>query len=198
MENRKRIVVAVTGASGSVYAERLILALLKLDFEIHLVFSEAGKLVFFEERELKISGDLDELFKNHFKVTSGKIISYLVKDIGASIASGSFKTFGMVVVPCTMKTLAGIANGVSSNLIERAADVTLKERRRLILVPRETPFSRIHLKNMLACSEAGADIVPPNPGFYYKPTTINEIADFIVARILNLLGIDNSLLKEWS
>ncbi|MCC7429210.1 UbiX family flavin prenyltransferase [bacterium] len=193
----KRIVVAVTGASGSVYAERMILALLKLDFEIHLIFSDAGKEVFFQERDIKITGNLDELFKNFFGVQTGKIFYYSVKEIGSSLASGSFRTFGMVVVPCTMKTLSGIANGSSQNLIERAADVTLKEKRRLILVPRETPVSKIHLKNMLACSEAGADIVLASPGFYYKPKTIEEIGDFIVARILNLLNIENDLLDEW-
>ena len=128
---------------------------------------------------------------------TGEIVRYSNKDLAASISSGSFRTDGMVVVPCTMKTLAGIAQGITGNLIERAADVTLKEGRRLVLVPRETPLNKIHLKNLLAAADAGAHILPAMPAFYQKPKTIEELADFVAGRILALFGIDANLFEPW-
>jgi 4-hydroxy-3-polyprenylbenzoate decarboxylase len=198
--NRKRIVVGITGASGAVYALRTVRALLISGVEVHLIVSDYGGYVLRDEAEFyPRDNDLISSFRAKYgeEVLNGTIVKYSNKDLAASISSGSFKTDGMIIVPCSMKTLAGVAQGVAGNLIERAADVTLKEGRRLVLVPRETPVNKIHLKNMLAAADAGAVILPAMPGFYQKPTTIEELADFIAGKILALFGIDAELFEPW-
>lgn len=197
--NRK-IIVGVTGASGAVYALHTIRALLQYGAEIHLIVSDYGAYVMESETNFELkSQDLVDVFRKSFgdKPLTGNIIRYSNKDLAASISSGSFKTDGMVVVPCSMKTMAGIACGVAGSLIERAADVTLKEGRKLVLVPRETPLNKIHLRNMLSAAEAGAHIVPAMPAFYQKPNSIEELADFMAGRILALFDIDAKLFEPW-
>lgn len=196
----RRIVVGVTGASGAVYALHTIRALLQHGAEVHLIVSDYGAYVMESETEFPLkSPNLAEAFGERFpdRPLSGSIIRYSNKDLAASISSGSFKTDGMVVVPCSMKTVAGIAGGIAGSLIERAADVTLKEGRKLVLVPRETPLNKIHLKNMLAAAEAGAHIVPAMPAYYQKPKSIGELADFMAGRILALFNIDAKLFEPW-
>lgn len=185
-DSTRRIVVAVTGASGAPYARRLLHWLSERDFEVHLVASSAGRLVYRLETGAPLESDLPEGIRLHGE-----------KDFAAPIASGSFRTRGMVVVPCTMGTLGAIAGGLSTNLIHRAADVCLKERRPLVLVPRETPLNRIHLANMLRVSEAGGILLPPMPGFYHKPESIGDLVDFVVARILDQLDIPQDLTPPW-
>jgi flavin prenyltransferase len=184
---RKNLVVAITGASGAPYARALLRALPAEDLQIHLVASNAGRLVYGIEIGTPLEKDLPP-----------GIRIYDEKDFTAPIASGSYPTEGMVIVPCTMGTLAGIANGISQNLIHRAADVCLKERRRLVIVPRETPLSRIHLTNMLRIVESGGIILPPMPGFYHRPNTIDELVHFVVARILEQFHIPQDLVPPWS
>ena len=184
---RKNLVVAITGASGAPYARALLRALPTEDLQIHLVASNAGKLVYGIEIGTPLEKDLPP-----------GIRIYDEKDFTAPIASGSYPTEGMVIVPCTMGTLAGIANGISQNLIHRAADVCLKERRRLVIVPRETPLSRIHLTNMLRIVESGGIILPPMPGFYHRPRTIDELVHFVVARILEQFHIPQDLVPPWN
>jgi len=194
------MIVGVTGASGAIYALHTLRALLTKGIEVHIVFSDYGAYVIESETDFSLkTGDMLESFRAKYgdEVMSGSIVKYSNKDLAATISSGSFKTDGMVVVPCSMKTLAGVAQGVAGNLIERAADVTLKEGRKLVLVPRETPLNKIHLKNMLAAADAGAHILPAMPAFYQKPTSIEELADFIAARILALFDIETELFEPW-
>jgi len=174
----KRYVLAITGASGTIYAKTLYDCLKRMGLEIHLVISDNGKLVM--KKELGIN-------ENYFN--SEKAICYENSDLTAPIANGSFLTNGMVIVPCSMATLGAISHGLSTNLIQRAADVCLKERRKLILVPRETPLSSIHLSNMLQISQSGGIILPAMPGFYRKPKRIRDLVDFIVRKILAHLEI---------
>lgn len=200
LDKSKRIIVGITGASGAIYALHTIRALLINGIEVHLVISDYGAYVLETETDLSFkNGNLVDSFSKKFgdEVTNGSIIKYSNKDLAAEISSGSFKADGMVIVPCSMKTLAGVAQGVAGSLIERAADVTLKEGRKLVLVPRETPLNRIHMKNMLAASEAGARILPAMPAFYQKPATIGDLADFIAGRILALLDIEAELFEPW-
>ncbi|MCQ1537430.1 UbiX family flavin prenyltransferase [Methanocalculus taiwanensis] len=178
----KELVVGVTGASGMIYAERLLTELQK-QCRVHLVMSETAETI----------ADLEEVSFSDFSV-----IREGNSDLAATIASGSFRFDGMVVVPCSMKSLAEIAHGISDTLIGRAADVCLKERRPLILVPRETPYSRVHLQNMLAAHDAGATILPASPPFYQKPNTIEDLADMIVSRILDHLKIEHTIGSRWS
>ncbi len=197
---KKKIIVGITGASGAIYALRTVRALLVNGIEVHAIISGYGAYVIESETDFPLKAKtLLEGFRTSFgdDVLNGDIIKYNNKDLAAAISSGSFKTNGMVIVPCSMKTLAGVAQGVAGNLIERAADVTLKEGRRLVLVPRETPLNKIHLKNMLAASDAGAHILPAMPAFYQKPTTIEELADFIAGRILALFDIEAELFEPW-
>jgi flavin prenyltransferase len=199
-ERKRRIIVGITGASGAIYSLHTIRALLQKDVEIHLVISDYGAYVLESETDFSLKGGtLMDLFreKYHDVTLGGEIVRYSNKDLAASISSGSFTTDGMVVVPCSMKTLAGIAHGITGSLIERAADVTLKEGRKLVLVPRETPLNKIHLKNMLAAADAGANILPAMPAFYQKPGSIAELADFVAGRILALFNIDAELYKTW-
>lgn len=184
----RRIIVAITGASGAVYGVRLLQALRKIDHcESHLILSAAGGLTAMQELGMSRS-DVEQLAD----------VTHKVRDIGASVASGSFMTHGMVVAPCSMKTLASIALGLSDNLVSRAADVVLKERRRLVLMARETPLNLAHLRNMVAVTEMGGLICPPVPAFYTRPATLDDIVNHSVARVLDLLALDHALpLHRW-
>jgi 4-hydroxy-3-polyprenylbenzoate decarboxylase len=196
--NRKKIVVAITGASGSIYGIRLVRALLTLPVRVYMVISLSGRQVMMHETEYQ-SGMM-EMFLRESGVTfheQAKVIEIPPNDFSAPIASGSFRHDGMVIAPCSMNTLAAIANGITDNLIHRAADVCLKERRPLILLPRETPVSLVHLKNMARAAEAGAVIMPPSPGFYHRPQTIDDLVDGIVARILDHLGFTHNVSSRW-
>jgi 4-hydroxy-3-polyprenylbenzoate decarboxylase len=184
---KKRLIVAITGASGALYARRLLRVLSEKDLDLFLVASTAGKLVYKLETEKALEEDLP----------SG-VHLYDEKDFTAPFASGSFPSEGMAIVPCTMGTLAAVANGISQNLIHRAADVCLKEDRRLVIVARETPLNRIHLGNMLRAAEAGAVILPPMPGFYHRPKSIEDLIDFVVARILDQFHIPQTLVAPWN
>ncbi|MGE4298001.1 MAG: UbiX family flavin prenyltransferase [Desulfovibrionaceae bacterium] len=187
MIHSKRIVVAMTGASGMPYAAALLRALADApDVEPHLIVSDAARKVW----ELEADTPFDAL-------AGLAVRTYAQNEIGASPASGSWRHHGMVVIPCTMASLAAIANGLGSNLIHRAADVTLKERRKLVLVTRETPLNRVHIANMLAATDAGAIIVPASPGFYHKPATIHDLVRHFTGRILDLLDIPNTLTTRW-
>jgi len=186
-----RYIVGITGASGSVYAVRLLEELLRGGHEVHLVVSQTGQKVMEYETGMTIGPEFAEAYPE------GKLVIHPYDDLFASISSGSYKTDGMVIVPCSMTTLGEIATGSSRNLLGRAADVCIKERRKLVLVPRELPFSTIHLRNMLSLSEMGVVILPANPGFYHRPQSVNDIVDFIVSRILDMLGIENSLYPKW-
>ena len=183
----QRLIIAITGATGAVYGVRL-LQLLKDQpgIETHLVMSDAGVLNV--HQELDMSRKDVELLAD---------VAHSVRDIGAAIASGSFQNMGMVVAPCSMRTLAAVAHGLSDNLITRAADVVLKERRRLVLMVRETPFNLAHLRNMTAVTEMGGIIFPPLPAFYQRPQNIDEMIDHTVARVLDLFSIDHALAPRW-
>jgi len=184
----RRIVVAITGATGAVYGVRLLERLRALPgVETHLVISDAASLTLHQEVGLQ-RRDVEALAH----------VVHKNREIGASIASGSFQTDGMVVAPCSMKTLAAVAHGISDNLIARAADVILKERRRLVLMVRETPFNLAHLRNMTAVTEMGGIVFPPLPSFYNKPGSIDEMVDHTVARVIDLLGIENDLAPRWT
>jgi flavin prenyltransferase len=188
METRlKRFVVAITGATGVVYAVRLLQVLqARPDVETHLLVSPAGWMNVEQELDMK-RADVEALAS----------VVHNVRDVGASIASGSFRTDGMVVVPCSMRSLAAIAHGFADNLVTRAADVTLKERRRLVLVVRETPFNLAHLRNMVSVTEMGAVVFPPLPAFYHRPASIEEMVDHTVGRIVELLGLEQDLSPSW-
>ncbi|MDR1160307.1 MAG: UbiX family flavin prenyltransferase [Syntrophomonadaceae bacterium] len=187
-------VVALTGASGVVYGIRLIQELLRREHDVHMIVSKAAYIVLEQEMELCFE-QKPCLWQEYF---SSNLQVYSNEDIGAPIASGSHITAGMIVIPCTMATISGLACGSSRNLTERAADVALKEKRRLIVVPRETPLNTIHLKNMLALSEMGVHIIPAMPAFYHKPQSIEDMINFIVAKILDAMGIENSLYNRYS
>jgi 4-hydroxy-3-polyprenylbenzoate decarboxylase len=196
----RRLVVAVTGASGALYAVRLLKACLELGLQIELVVSDYGRRLLIEECDLnlKVESCHAWLDRNCGKLERpGTLRLHAAADLGASVASGSQQWDGMVVVPCSMKTLSGISQGRASNLVERAADVSLKERRPLVLVPRETPLNLIHLENMTRAARAGAVLVPAMPGFYYGPGNLDDLADFIVGRVLSVLGIRHSLFRPW-
>jgi 4-hydroxy-3-polyprenylbenzoate decarboxylase len=184
----RRFVVAITGATGAVYGVRLLEHLRAMPgVETHLVISDAATLTLHQETGLQ-RRDVELL--SH--------VVHKTREIGASIASGSFTTDGMVIAPCSMKTLAAVAHGLSDNLITRAADVILKERRRLILMVRETPFNLAHLRNMTAVTEMGGIVFPPLPSFYHRPATIEEMVDHTLARVLDLLGIENNAAPRWA
>lgn len=191
----RKYIVAITGASGVIYGVRLVEELLKRDIEVHLVASRAAGIVLAEELGWDFSGGTEAAFRQH--LPEGKLVYYANDDLAVAIASGSFINDGMVVIPCTMGTLSGIAHGSSGNLIERAADVTLKEKRQLILVPRETPLNSIHLRNMLSLSDMGVCIIPPMPAFYHHPATIDDMIDFVVGKVMDAMGIDHQLFKRY-
>jgi 4-hydroxy-3-polyprenylbenzoate decarboxylase len=181
-----KLTIALTGASGVIYGKRLLEELRNKKVETHLVISQAAKKII--KHELGTSEKTLEKLATHV---------HEIDDWSSPIVSGSYKTDGMVIVPCSMKTLAGIANGFAENVILRAADVTLKEKRKLILVPRETPVNTIHLRNMLDLAQHGAIIVPAMPAFYHKPKNIDDLVDFMVGRVLDVLGIEHALYKRW-
>jgi len=196
----RRIIIGITGASGAIYAVRTMAALLELGTHLDIVFSDYGRRLFIDE----LGGDakverLDELLVERYgdRVKAGTFVVHGHRDLGASIASGSHRADGMAVVPCSMKTLAGIAHGLSHNLIERAADVMLKEKRRLVIVPRETPMSLPDLRNMVLSAEAGAMVLPAMPAFYQRPKTIDDLADFVAGKVLNGLGFEQQLFPPW-
>lgn len=180
------IIVAITGSSGVIYGIRLLETLQKLNVETHLVISDWG------ERNIRIETSKTI---NYVKSLSARI--YDNSNMAASISSGSFRTEGMAIVPCSMKTLSSIANGYDDNLISRAAGVCIKECRKLILVPRETPLSAIHLQNMLTLCQYGVVILPAMPGFYHKPKTIEDLADHLIGKVLDQLGIEHNIFERW-
>ena len=184
--NSIHLAIAITGASGSIYGKRLVSVCREAGIHVHLIISEAGRKVY----RLELGEEPEDL-------VSSTVQLYDYKDYGARIASGSFPLKGLVIIPCSMGTLGAIAHGISGNLIHRCADVCLKEGRRIILVPRETPLNRIHLNNMLHLAEAGATILPAMPGFYHNPKSIGDLVDFIVARVLSQLGIKQDLHEPW-
>ena len=181
-----RVVVGITGATGAVYAVRLLQRLKAAGRETHLVVSPAGVL-----------NAHHELGLNRSALEALADVAYAPGDVGAAIASGSFATDAMVIVPCSMKTLAAVALGLSDNLLARAADVTLKERRRLVLMVRETPFNLAHLRNMMAVTEMGGVIFPPLPAFYHRPQSIDDLVNDTVERVLSMLGVSGATPKSW-
>jgi 4-hydroxy-3-polyprenylbenzoate decarboxylase len=193
------LVVAITGASGSPYAVRLLEVLLRAGRTVHLVISPAATQVM--ERELGIGVDLDRFdpatLLGPRNVNVASLRYHHFRDFSAGIASGSFLTAGMVACPCSMGTVAAIAHGTSENLIHRAADVHLKERRKLVLVPRETPLGLIQLRNLVAVAEAGAVVLPAMPAFYTLPKSVSDMVDFVVGRVCDQLGLEHNLLKRW-
>ncbi len=186
--DRKRLIVAITGASGAIYGVRLLEQLRDLpEWETHLIVSAAGVLTAAEELNLK-RADIEALAD----------VVHNAKDIGAAVSSGSFRTAGMVIAPCSMKTLAEIAHGMADNLVSRAADVVLKERRRLVLLARETPLNLAHLRNMTAVTEMGGIVFPPVPAFYTRPSSIDDMVNHTVGRVLDLFEIDHThLVRRW-
>jgi 4-hydroxy-3-polyprenylbenzoate decarboxylase len=197
----RRIAVGVTGASGAIYAVRTMAALLEAGCHLQIVFSDYGRRLLMDELgpEAKPDRLIDLLVERYGDpVRRGSFELHSNKDLGASLASGSHRCEGMVIVPCSMKTMAGVAHALSRSLIERAADVMLKERRRLVLVPRETPMSLPELRNMVLCAEAGAMVLPAMPAFYQQPKTIDDLAAFIAGKILNALGFEQRLFTPWS
>lgn len=192
--------MAITGASGAIYATRTMAALMERGCHIELVISDYGRRLLRDELGdgAAVEKLLEYLVSQYGEsVRGGTFTLYSNRDLGAKIASGSQGCEAMVVVPCSMKSLAGIAHGLSRNLVERAADVMLKERRPLIIVPRETPMSLPQLRNMVLCAEAGAMIMPAMPAFYQMPKTLDDLADFIAGKILSTLGFDHALYKAW-
>lgn len=196
-----RYTVAVTGASGALYAVRTVAALLEQGCELDLVVSDYGRRLLRDELGEDAALDrLPQYLEQKYGpgVRRGRYDLLSNRDLGATIASGSRPTKGMIVVPCSMKTLAGVANGLSRNLVERAADVMLKERKPLVLVPRETPMSLPQLRNMVLSAEAGAVVLPAMPGFYHLPKTLDDLADFLAGKILSALGLEQRLCAEWT
>jgi len=197
---RHTFAVAVTGASGALYAMRTLAALLERECHLEVVVSDYGRRLLHDELGEKASVNrLREYLVDTYGAAASKGTFEVLsnKDLGATIASGSHDCEGMVIVPCSMKTLAGVAHGLSRNLIERAADVMLKEKRRLVIVPREAPMSLPQLKNMVLCAEAGATVLPAMPAFYQMPKTIDDLADFMAGKILSALGLPHALYPKW-
>jgi 4-hydroxy-3-polyprenylbenzoate decarboxylase len=201
MSGSPTIAMAITGASGALYATRTLSALLMRGAHVELVVSDYGRRLLRDELGEQANADrLMPYLVDRFGegVSAGTITLHSNRDLGATIASGSHGCRGMVIVPCSMKTLAGVAHGLSRNLVERAADVMLKERRTLVIVPRETPMSLPQLRNMVLCAEAGAMILPAMPAFYQLPKTLDDLADFMAGKILSALGFEHDLYPEWT
>ena len=200
MIDHRQIALAITGASGAPYSKRLLEVLLAQGITVHLMVSAAGRIVLADELDWKLparASDIHKMLVAEFACAPALLKVYGEQQWSSPLASGSHKVATMVVCPCTMGTLSAIAVGSSDNLINRAADVMLKENRKLILVPREAPFSAIHLENMLKLARLGVCILPPNPGFYFKPTQLSDIVDFVVARILDQAAIEHTLQPRW-
>ena len=196
MKTELPLVLAMTGASGAPYAVRLLQVLCRAGRTVHLTISTSGAQVLNEETGLAVA--LSRFDPGPFgDLAPGRVVYHHQADFGAGIASGSFRTAGMVVSPCSMSTLASIAHGITSNLVTRAADVHLKERRKLILVPRETPLSLVHLENMAAVTRAGAIVLPAMPGWYHRPGSLADLVDFVVARVGDQLGVEVDLSGRW-
>ncbi len=183
----RRLIIAITGASGTAYGVRLLQVLQATDIETHLVLTDSAKLTMAAETDFQPA-----------QVQALADVVHAAKNVGATIASGSFVTLGMVIAPCSINTLSEIAWGITGNLISRAADVTLKERRRLILLVRETPLHAGHLKSMLQVTQNGAIVMPPVPALYIKPKSIDDVIDHTVGRVLDLLGLDTDLVQRWN
>lgn len=196
MTGRKRIIVAITGASGALYAKRILEALIATNVEIFLVVSTYGRRLLHDELGIEAGGPLDVAGLAGTAEHGITLLPY--RDVGASIASGSFKTDGMVVVPCSNNKLAEFAHGLGDNLISRAAQVCLKERRKLVVVHREMPLGMIEIKNMLELTQAGGIICPANPGFYHLPQTVDDVVNSVAARVLDLLDVPNTLSPRWA
>ncbi|MFA7291447.1 MAG: flavin prenyltransferase UbiX [Rhodocyclaceae bacterium] len=203
-DTQKTVCLAFTGASGMPYGVRLLECLLEAGCHVQLIYSQVAQVVARQEMDLELPARAREAAEHFRKVYAaalekggGTLEAYGREEWFAPVASGSNPPDAMVVCPCTMGTLAAIAQGLADNLITRAADVAMKERRTLILVPRETPFSAIHLENMLRLAHAGAVILPPNPGFYHRPQSVGEMVDFVVARILDHLRVPHALIQRW-
>jgi flavin prenyltransferase len=200
-ERLSSVAIAITGASGALYATRTLAALLARGLHVELVISDYGRRLLRDE--LGDQASVDRLLpflveKYGAEVEAGTINLHSNRDLGATIASGSHGCRGMAIVPCSMKTLAAVAHGLSRNLVERAADVMLKERRPLVIVPRETPMSLMQLRNMVLCAEAGAILLPAMPAFYQMPQTLDHLADFMAGKILAALGFDHDLYPAWT
>lgn len=194
------IAVAITGASGAGYGLRLVQCLLQAGRDVQLMISQAGQVVVNMETDLELPGHTQQMeayLSEWFGGTEGQLAVYGRQEWAAPVASGTNPPEAMVICPCTTGTLASVANGICDDLIDRAADVALKERRKLILVVRETPLSSIHLQNMLTLSNAGAVIMPANPGFYFRPGSVDDLIDFMVARVLDHLGVEHRLGQRW-
>jgi 4-hydroxy-3-polyprenylbenzoate decarboxylase len=195
------LILGITGASGLIYAVRALKFLLLADYAIELVASKSTYQVWQAENQIRMPVEplqQEQFWRQQAGVaTGGKLRCHPWGDVGANIASGSFRTLGMVILPCSMSTVGKLAAGLSSDLLERAADVQLKEGRNLVIVPRETPFSLIHLRNLTTLAEAGARIVPAIPAWYHNPQTVEDLVDFVIARVLDQLDIDCVPLKRW-
>ena len=214
MTSHRRIVVGISGASGAIYAQRLIHLLVEAGMEVHLVVSPMGQRMLHDELGMEgidlnrlaanrlwcddtTHEDVEPCASNEKRSVVGRVVHHNYRDVGAVIASGSFLHDGMVIIPCSSNSLASVANGLAQNLLHRAAVVTLKERRRLVLVHREAPLSRMDVNNMRLVDEAGGIICPANPGFYMLPKTIDDLVDFVVARVMDLLGVTHKLNVRW-
>jgi 4-hydroxy-3-polyprenylbenzoate decarboxylase len=187
MSEPKRLVIGISGASGVIYGVRLLEALKPLPVETHLVMTRTAEVTLAHETTLKVAA-----------VRKLADVAHGVDDLAAAVSSGSFRTLGMIVAPCSMRSLGEIATGISSNLLTRAADVVLKERRKLVLLVRETPLHAIHLRNMATLADMGAIIAPPVPAFYNRPKTLEDVIDHTVGRVLDLFGLDTGKVKRWS
>ena len=199
--NTKPLILGVSGASGLIYAVRAIKFLLEAEYSIELVASKSTYMVWQSEQEIRMPPEptqQEQFWREQAGVAlSGKLRCHPWSDVGAGIASGSFATLGMMIIPCSMSTVAKLAVGLSSDLLERAADVQIKEGRKLVIVPRETPFSLIHLRNLTSLAEVGIRIVPAIPAWYHNPQTIEDLVDFVVARALDQLDIDCIPIQRW-
>jgi len=198
--NAAAVALAITGASGAQYGLRLLECLIAAGRPVHLMLSKPGQLVIGMETDEKLPGRVPEIqryFTERHGAAPGQLQVHGPEEWTACVASGSGAPGAMVICPCSMATLSAVATGASRSLIERAADVMLKERRTLILVPRETPFSLIHLRNMVTVAEAGGLVLPANPGFYHRPETVGDVVDYVVARVLDHLGIEQALMPRW-
>jgi 4-hydroxy-3-polyprenylbenzoate decarboxylase len=200
-DSSRPLIIGVSGASGLIYAVRALKHLLEADYNIDLVASKATYMVWQAENDVRLPVEpelQEEFWRDRAGVPKGGTLRcHRWGDVGATIASGSYRTLGMIVIPCSMSTVGKLAAGISSDLLERAADVTLKEGRPLILVPRETPFSLIHLRNLTSLAEAGVRIVPAIPAWYHNPQTIEDLVDFVIARVLDQLDIDCIPFERW-
>ena len=197
---QKKVALAFTGASGMPYGIRLLEMLLTKDVQVYLLYSQVAQVVAQQEMQITLPSrakETEEFFNSRFNVAEGQLRVFGREEWFAPVASGSNPADAMVICPCTMGTLAAVAMGLNQKLIERAADVMLKEKRQLILVPREMPFSVIHLENMLNLARSGAIIMPANPGFYHHPECVQDMIDFVVARILDHLGVAHHLMPRW-